>query len=534
MRKILEESKVIASGGKPKIEDAGAKFGGARKDMLPPASVAIGGYQQEALLEVLWPKPGKWTDLVPSLGPHRAAFVMVAYENIAKTPHRNGWLGVDGRDWERAYRFGISVIRELLLQPGKPNLPLLQTEFDLRMSKYKSATGSKPATANLWSYAVGRAGTRRSRHPFGFTAIDALRARYLGDWGWGSDPRVTNDLAMGALSLTDKRDGKICWKSVKGESRGWVFLDDQEFDSEQQAIDCTKAHVIALLATAKPKGIERMQSHNWIRPHVSGGGLREGFDNSNAQGRSHLELLDVFGFRGVEFGNWVSQSERQQFVDAAYDAFHDLTKMLGMPPSFASLGGKLGLAYGSRGKALSNGVAHFEPDTWVLHFTKESGPGSVAHEFGHALDAWIADHLWRRDPFFSQFASTNFRWNTLPNEIAISEISTAVQQWKQLTFSKMEWVANSKRMDATRKTAYWSDPCEVFARAFEVLVMDSLKAKRRHNDMLVYGIDEMSGNELSASGKSFPYPLGDERELTCESVAVVVRAYRNEFRKRST
>ncbi len=85
-------------------------------------------------------------------------------------------------------------------------------------------------------------------------------------------------------------------------------------------------------------------------------------------------------------------------------------------------------------------------------------------------------------------------------------------------------------MDHGRKTAYWSDPCEMFARAFEVLVMDSLKAKGRHNDMLVHGISDADGQALSAAGKRFPYPMGGERHTTCEAVAAVVRAYRNEFR----
>lgn len=35
-------------------------------------------------------------------------------------------------------------------------------------------------------------------------------------------------------------------------------------------------------------------------------------------------------------------------------------------------------------------------------------------------------------------------------------------------------------------------------------------------------------------GKSSPYPMGPERKTTCEAIAAVVRAYRNEFRLAAT
>jgi hypothetical protein len=44
-------------------------------------------------------------------------------------------------------------------------------------------------------------------------------------------------------------------------------------------------------------------------------------------------FLDAFGFRGVEFGNWVSQGvntkERQGMLNAAYDALMDLASIMG-------------------------------------------------------------------------------------------------------------------------------------------------------------------------------------------------------------
>lgn len=50
---------------------------------------------------------------------------------------------------------------------------------------------------------------------------------------------------------------------------------------------------------------------------------------------------DTFGFRGVQFGNWVSQGkggkERQGMLNQAYDALMDLSSILNVPPKALSL-----------------------------------------------------------------------------------------------------------------------------------------------------------------------------------------------------
>jgi len=44
---------------KPKIEDAGEKLGGARKEMATPTATAGEGVHQQSVLELLWPKPAQ-------------------------------------------------------------------------------------------------------------------------------------------------------------------------------------------------------------------------------------------------------------------------------------------------------------------------------------------------------------------------------------------------------------------------------------------------------------------------------------------
>lgn len=100
-------------------------------------------------------------------------------------------------------------------------------------------------------------------------------------------------------------------------------------------------------------------------------------------------LIEVFGFRGINFGNWTKQKERQDFVNMTYDSLFDLAELLNLPPKALSLGGKLGLAFGAQGRNRAN--AHFIPEYNEINLTRKSGAGSFAHEWWHALDYYFGD-----------------------------------------------------------------------------------------------------------------------------------------------
>lgn len=100
---------------------------------------------------------------------------------------------------------------------------------------------------------------------------------------------------------------------------------------------------------------------------------------------------ETFGFRGVEFGNWVKQGkngrERQWMLNNAYDSLMDLSKILDIPPKAVALDGGLGLAFGSRGHGAAS--AHYEVANRVINLTKTKGYSSLAHEWFHALDHYL-------------------------------------------------------------------------------------------------------------------------------------------------
>jgi len=96
------------------------------------------------------------------------------------------------------------------------------------------------------------------------------------------------------------------------------------------------------------------------------------------------QLMKDFGLRGVEFGNWVNDSSGKYHLQRSAEALSDLAGILGINPKDISLNGRLAIAFGARGKA--GALAHYEADRKVINMTKYGGAGSLAHEWGHAMD----------------------------------------------------------------------------------------------------------------------------------------------------
>ena len=102
------------------------------------------------------------------------------------------------------------------------------------------------------------------------------------------------------------------------------------------------------------------------------------------------EFQETFGFRGVEFGTWVENKNRQEDLNKAYDALMDMAEALNLPPRALSLNGSLGLAFGARGRGGKNApLAHYEPVKVVINLTKKKGAGSIGHEWFHSLDNYF-------------------------------------------------------------------------------------------------------------------------------------------------
>ena len=121
-------------------------------------------------------------------------------------------------------------------------------------------------------------------------------------------------------------------------------------------------------------------------------------------------LMNTFGFKGVNFGNWMkgasNEKERQLHLNHAYDSFMDLAEILNIPPRAVSLNGFLGIAFGAQGSGKH--AAHFVPGLNEINITRRTGAGAIAHEWGHALDHYFAVQAGlerAKNPFLSAHVS---------------------------------------------------------------------------------------------------------------------------------
>lgn len=152
------------------------------------------------------------------------------------------------------------------------------------------------------------------------------------------------------------------------------------------------------------KTVEKNMKEGWdkyLNPESKGKGKKElGSENKKWERKAedeHLriggreakvnkpeDLVKQFGVRGVEFGHWVNDSVGKYHLKRCAEAFTDLADVLGIDDKDVSLNGRLAIAFGARGKG--SALAHYESDRKVINLTKYGGAGSLAHEWGHALD----------------------------------------------------------------------------------------------------------------------------------------------------
>lgn len=277
-------------------------------------------------------------------------------------------------------------------------------------------------------------------------------------------------------------------------------------------------------------------------------------------GRRHLEedvtpelYQETFGFHGVEFGNWEEGKTRQENLNASYEALLDLADALGVEPKALSLGGTLGLRFGSNGRGGRNpAAAHYEPDFHAINLTKMNGAGCLAHEWFHALDDYLGhksnlhallsrqsslidatrivreiNHLKKYRGYSDDNSAIKYYEQSYSEDIKAFQQDSATAGYDELctetahgfgdAFTAIvhdtELVARSGILDATKKERYWGTTAEMFARSFEAYVKSQLDKKGVRNDFLVnFRTEEEWKKATSLYSKWYPYPTNDEME----------------------
>lgn len=242
---------------------------------------------------------------------------------------------------------------------------------------------------------------------------------------------------------------------------------------------------------------------------------REDYNNERSGEADRLkditpeEFSSTFGFRGVEFGNYVEPKRRQEDLNDAYDALIDLSKVLNIPTQAISLGGKLGLAFGARGSGgLNAPMAHYEPDFEVINLTKKKGAGSLAHEWFHALDHSLAKY----HEFSSKYATQTIQTkDTMTMNLYNKKLGDSFSEFVKQYADNIGLYERSKKIDDLKNTGYWTSKEEMGARTFEALIKRKLDKINIRNDFLV-NIKSQNKWEVEANAEQ-PYPYPTEEEL---------------------
>ncbi|MBS97165.1 MAG: hypothetical protein CMI01_00595 [Oceanospirillaceae bacterium] len=200
---------------------------------------------------------------------------------------------------------------------------------------------------------------------------------------------------------------------------------------------------------------------------------RNGPDYAGAEVVDFAAIRRRFDFRTIRIGRWVKPAEQQRAARHFHDALCDLMQILQVPEEVISLRGTLGLHYGAGGRP---GVAaHYDAGARVFALAKNAGPGSIAHEWFHAFDHYIASNAFQ-NVGAGLFGSRAWLHDATAVEHPLNVRLYACYHAIMLSpegDAPSELVNRSMVVDRNRGDLYYSLPEEVCARAFEAWVQDA-------------------------------------------------------------
>lgn len=216
-------------------------------------------------------------------------------------------------------------------------------------------------------------------------------------------------------------------------------------------------------------------------------------------------LENYYGLRAFEFGNWLSQQDRVNYLSGLGLALFDLYHVLRWAPEKISIKGKLAVSFGARGRGKA--LAHFEPGAFVINLTRYSRPqelkkrpvnfnrvnlivrdggvGAFAHEYGHALDCFGGNHVEKGKTIY---LSGDDETDVTP-DTALMKKNTLRGLMEKLLM-KIVWKSAKaytpyyERMSKAAPGKYHIQCNEIFARAFESYIRYKLSKQKYKNVFL--------------------------------------------------
>lgn len=393
---LREEFGVNENTAATELEDFGEKLGGARKDEIRETfskEITDDDYVKLPLNKI-WPK-----DLHESIEDiNVAAFMHSIRSLIPRKPLKRG-----RQQWANNLKESRKLIQQVIEDP-KNLQKMLDKMSNIRglsdsAAKIKLLAQLDRSEWNRIGWVRDQRGTKKRTengwvpYPHYKLEIDGSVERVEGDT---LDPDKVKELLAKSQG---KKENKSATFEIRGRGAKWSIYKkgDSEYRPLTDPMPLDKAReYLENNGSELNEAWEQVKERDNVKKtdvRSKTNRLRVGGDYRNEKDVTPEMFSEAFGFRGVEFGNWVKQGkngkERQGLLNQAYDALHDLAKIIGIPPKAISLNGELGLGLGSRGRG-GNAAAHYEPGNIVINLTKTQGAGALAHEWFHALDNYFS------------------------------------------------------------------------------------------------------------------------------------------------
>lgn len=382
--------------GKP-IEDAGEKIGGARKDRWKERGLNLDDLDAmtEAEGAELATKANVWKPdydaLAEASEPVTAAMVKTIYDQLAAKPKKNT---PEGR---RQYVQMMRIVRDVLTEADGPEAVKNAYQEIRKRAGLNTLDPKVKADGRelLFSVYKGRS------DPFVFGFNELQRAKKLVEDGfpakaapWKSRLSVGrreggNGTTERGIEMYMELSAEVGTPLTREQILGGFYRVSTK-DNKAVAFAASKADAEAAAATVYERDMKGKKDSKPepVRPNLDEL-KRENLPQRIDRDVTSEDFVRDLGFRGVEFGNWSAQDERQRILNMAYDGLMDLAEIMGVPPKAMSLNGTLGMAFGARGGGRF--AAHYEPGKLVINMTKIRGGGSMAHEWAHAMDHYFGE-----------------------------------------------------------------------------------------------------------------------------------------------
>ena len=518
-RRVSQKAKQTDTAKAERIDDFGEKLEGACKDYASKMQAARDVDIATESLAKSWPEPDYQKMLDNGINPWSVAFLRALRDEIPTKP-KNAWKlkgWVDKVQQLRDYAMNIEQADADAIQQlqHEVNIARLFTNIGGRIELYEAVGHSqslKGVTFKKHDYMLYKGEKNVSKWSIEMPAKATAFSNWPREWVVADTKQEALDQfkeKFASLALGGKRSGLASFIIYRkrnqtgafiGKKIGREYVDLHHANDVAAAREYMAANQAALEAKLKAYKDTPYERNEENAPRV-------GDDHRHGAPVTPQVFGETFGFRGVQFGNYVEQDRRQSDLNEAYDALMDMAAVLGIPPKAISLNGRLGLAFGARGKGGVNAAAaHYEPDTIVINLTKGGGPGSLGHEWWHALDNYFA-HM-----------GGSVGYMTTGRMVA------GVREEMRQAFNRIRQAINnsglrsrSKQLDKRRTKEYWTTEEEMSARSFESYLIAKLKDQSAANDYLANIISQKRWDEIEGQrdfgdepSSSYPYPTADE------------------------